>query len=72
LASAQESSSAAGARKPLLIAAGDGVHRNQIEVDFLRVRLVDANAVEKDADALRLADDRRDDESTKVELGLEP
>ena len=49
----------------------DGRHRQQIEVDFLCVGLVDAHPVEEDADALGRPDDRRYGEPPDFELGLQ-
>jgi len=49
----------------------DGRHRQQVEVDLLCVRLVDAHSVEEHAHALRGADDRRDLKAAHLELGLE-
>ena len=48
----------------------DGLDRDEVEVHLLRVGLVDAHAVEEDADPLRDADDGREGEAPNVERRL--
>ena len=53
------------------VGAGDRIGRNEVEVDRVAERLVDAHAIHVNGEALRLAGHRRSDEAAIADIGLE-